>query len=1127
MDQSVFDWEDQLENAFIGRKSEGKQVELEEGERRKVAVLFLDIQGFTTLSQHLDPEEARRIAETALQVFSGIVKQYGGRIDKLLGDGMMALFGSEHATENDLDQSILASILCIHRLHDVNERLRERSLTNLNIRIGINYGEVVVGKIAGERGSETVMGAVVNLASRMESNAPLNRILLPTDVLRMTRRQYETSEPRTIQVKGFDAPIEVVEVHGIKSAGGFEKPSGPFIGRNEELKRLRDWLSKPADKILLTGSAGIGKSRLVTELFSDAPIPVVVIRPPASVAIPFGYMSALIRRLLGLNEIRITFDEVAQALQPYETQSNGITDAIALLLGTRRPGSSLNKLTGEALFRELVAAIRSLFERLPQEPVCWVFEDGQWGDEVSFRMLADSSDVIAASIWWLLILRNKDELPFPPRIAESPTIDVDAMNDVEIDQLISSLLPGCKLPFRVAQLWHERANGLPLMVSEISRLLMSQGHLKKNEAGEWVLQGWVEEFTLPESLDGLFRSRFDQLDAAQKQWIELAAVDGVAFRYDVITRIGKVLNAGIPDWESLVHSGWIDKPQGGNGRFSTPLAQETAYSFLLKSNREKLHRLAAEAYESLYPEQYEEFSPVLARHWSLANEPEKAVKALAQWRRTATNRYDSSSALTAAMKMEAFLSEHDVPDKETLTIECKLDEAKLRRLLADYAKAEEKLEECIALFTDCIDKNLRARVYFELSYLRHDQSRLNEALEQVKTALSLSDAGNAIAVDCKLRMANFLQLLGRVNEGLEIAESIHCDLTEDADDSVVASVHLTLGFLYKLSGRYEEASRAFIESADASKRQGDRLNMSLALAGLADYYCIRKEFDLAVKTFLEAIGNFDKIGDKVRSIRAKNGLSGVYVMMKDFPAAEQILRTAAKQATELNNKMLLQGIHNTLGVFAGMQGKLTDADKEFCECVNICRSIGARQPQIGALSNLTQVAALRGCWRDVLKNAEELSEMSKLSGDRGNRFNADLFSAHALMMRNEAERALELLLSHIGENESPRYPILLSAVALAKTMAGTTDAELARKVAFDFRIAGNDDSWLMRYHANLIVGQTNADDKMPEEPLIRERAAIIRAKCHGGTTELNEAKTVFERAGAIGFVDACQSLLSN
>ena len=124
MDQSVFDWEDQFEQALGNHKDKSKKIELDEGERRKVAVLFLDIQGFTTLSQHLDPEEARRIATTALHVFVGIIKQYGGSVDKLLGDGMMALFGSEHATENDLDQALLAGIECIHRLHDVNERLR-------------------------------------------------------------------------------------------------------------------------------------------------------------------------------------------------------------------------------------------------------------------------------------------------------------------------------------------------------------------------------------------------------------------------------------------------------------------------------------------------------------------------------------------------------------------------------------------------------------------------------------------------------------------------------------------------------------------------------------------------------------------------------------------------------------------------------------------------------------------------------------------------------------------------------------------------------------------------------------------------------------------------------------------
>ncbi|MDK9700798.1 MAG: tetratricopeptide repeat protein [bacterium] len=1125
MADGVFGWDDEFDALLDGAKNRKQKIELEQGERRKVAILFLDIQGFTKLSQRLDPEEARRIADTALRVFTGIIKQFSGRVDKFLGDGLMALFGSERASEHDIEHALLTGLECIRQLQEVNARLATRNLPDLSIRIGVNYGEVVVGTIASESGSETAMGAMVNLAQRMESNAPTNRILVPVAVLAKTHGRFQVSEPRTITVKGFDQSIAVVEVSGLQPAHGLEQASIPMVDRFSEVARLSEWLKDLPHPIFVTGPAGIGKSRLISEVLANYSRKIVVIRPPAAIPISYGLIGAFLRRLLSLSPDSIDLIQLKAALEQFAIDNDSVVERLGVLLGIRGAGSSLRSLSSEALFRELVAALRLLFERLPQQETVWVFEEGQWYDDISLRLLSEAGDAITAPIWREMVMRDLNEGVLPDRFRQLDQIHLSPLSEREAELLITTQYPGLELPERVMNLWRDRAAGSPLLLLELGRFLETQGHLIKSENGSWRLSGWIEEFGLPESLSALFRSRLDTLKPNEKQWVQLASVEGAGFRRAIVERMGEVLEFPPPPWESLITSGWFHPFEDDFGRFKTPLAQEAAYTALLKSNRDALHRVAAESYQMLYAERVDEFAPMLARHWLGANEPENAIDALIRWRKYAIFRYDSSSTLTAAQKTIELLEQYPISNAKRIKLDCLLDEAKIRRIHADFQRAEPKLVEALALLDPTTDSLDYAKTMMEFAYLWYDQGKIPASFESLQKAYEQCPKDTEEARECELRMADNLRMLGRAKEGLEIIQKCHDLLTEESSDIFRARAHLVLGALYQVSGLIEQAEDAYLESMEVSERVGDRLNYAIVCSSLAHFYTIHKEHEKAIRLLSDTIATLDRIGDKVRAIRARNSLSGVYVMQRKFAEAEELLLQCTLQAKLINNGVLEQAIRTNLGILAGMQGKLEEAETQFRECVTICEKFGAVDPLQSGMINLMQITSMRGLWQEVVEGASELRRLAVQAGNRSSEIDAILFLSVAHLYLKQPETALELTSAIQKEEQSPRYGIILSVLALAATLLKQSDAMVKRKTAREHRIEDDETGWLLRYQAALLAGESVDDDPMTAGPLVAERAALIYAEITGDSVSLPAAMESFQKAGATGYVSRCVELL--
>jgi len=286
----MFDELDQLlaQDKFLQKKTKST-LKLKEGERRDVCVLFADIRGFTKLSENLDHEAVQNIIDKLMQLFSARIIHFGGYIDKYEGDLVMALFGAKVASEQDTERAIHAAMQMLVVLEQFNTSIvKEIGIENrLGVRIGINTGEVTTGKVGLKReGDFTVYGKTVNLASRIESNAPVDRIMLPEETMLIVKDVFDFKYHKEISVKGISKPVPVFLVKGLKKTiiHRWQTRRSTFVGRDKELAFLAEKFDLIKERITETefqqykppvigvqGEAGLGKSRLADEFLRSIP----------------------------------------------------------------------------------------------------------------------------------------------------------------------------------------------------------------------------------------------------------------------------------------------------------------------------------------------------------------------------------------------------------------------------------------------------------------------------------------------------------------------------------------------------------------------------------------------------------------------------------------------------------------------------------------------------------------------------------------------------------------------------------------------------------------------------------------------------------------------------------------
>jgi len=618
-----------------------------EAERRQLTVILCDLVDSTKLSSQLDPEEYRDVVRAYQAACTEVIQRYDGHIAQLLGDGLLVYFGYPQAHEDDARRAVRTGLGILDAMGDLHQRLQQAKGIQLAIRIGIHTGLVVVGSM-GEAGrqEQLALGEVPNIASRIEGLAEPNTVAISEATYRLIQGYFACQDLGAQPLRGVPEPVRVYQVLGESGATSrldVAQPRGltPLVGREQEVGLLLErWEQVKAGQghvVLLTGDAGIGKSRLV-QMLKDH----VTHEPHTRWECRSSEYSQntalfplvdLFHRLLRF-EIYETPDakleKLAHALSQYRLPLEETVPLFAPLLSLLLPENHyppLNLSPQRQRQKTLETIVAVLLELAERQPVLFIVEDLHWTDPSTLELLNLVIDQTpTASILTVLTCRPHFQPAWHHR-SYLTEMTLNRLAQPQIERMIERITDEKRLPPEIRQLIVQRTDGVPLFVEEMTKAILESDYLKDVD-GHYALTGSFSTFAIPATLHDSLMARLDRLVTA-KAVAQYAAVIGRQFAYDLLSMVSQLDAATLQrELGRLVEAEIVYQrglPPQSTYVFKHALIQDTAYESLLKSTRQQYHQRIAQVLEAQFPETAEAEPELLAHHCTEAGLIAQAV----------------------------------------------------------------------------------------------------------------------------------------------------------------------------------------------------------------------------------------------------------------------------------------------------------------------------------------------------------------------------------------------------------------------------------------------------------------------------------------------------------------------
>jgi len=737
-----------------------------EGERKQVTVLFADLKGSMELLADRDPEETLRLLDPVLDRMMEAVHRYEGTVNQVMGDGIMALFGAPLAHE---DHGVRACYAALRMQDAVKRHAEEIQRTHgapIQIRVGINSGEVVVGTIGNDlRMDYTAVGQSTHLAARMEQAAMPGSILLTGATLRLAEGYVQVRPLGKLQVKGLAEPVDAYELVGAEAVRtrlqaaatrGFTR----FIGRDVELERLQKAWAKAGSGegqlVAVVGEPGVGKSRLFYEFARSRP------REPwmmlESSSVPYGRASAYLPMIDLLkayfkigdrDDHRAIREKVQGRLFELDESLKSAVAPVLALLDTPFADAEWEKLDPAQRRQRTFDAVKRLLLREAQvQPLLVVFEDLHWLDSETQSFLDGLVESLPLSRMLLLVnYRPEYRDPWSDR-PNYTRLRVDPLESDGAESLLDALLgpdPGLA-PLK--RLLAERTAGNPFFLEESIRALAEVGALVGTR-GAYRPGGSLTSVHVPTTVQPVIAARIDRLSPAHKQLLQAATVIGTSLPFPLVKEIAELpddeLRQGLAFLQSagfLYAASLFPEPEYA---FEHALTHEVAYESLLHERRRTLHSRIMTASETLYADRLAEHMERLAHHALRGEVWDKAVSYCYQAGAKAAAK--SAHAEAVARFTEALSAIERLPQSGkvmTQAIDLRFSLRTSLSPLGEFHRSFELLREAETIATTLNDQARLARVFtFKALYYwsTGQQDRTLEAAEQaLATAQSVGEA---------------------------------------------------------------------------------------------------------------------------------------------------------------------------------------------------------------------------------------------------------------------------------------------------------------------------------------------------------------------------------------------------
>jgi class 3 adenylate cyclase/tetratricopeptide (TPR) repeat protein len=891
--------------------------------RRQVTVLFADLSGSTSLGESIDPEEFVDLLDEIWRCVDPVIHEFGGRIDKHIGDAVMALWGGEQAEENHPEQAVRAALEMQAAFGSLR---RETRLANLDLRIGINTGPVVMSPIA-STDEFTAIGDTVNTAARLESAAPPGAVLLGHGTYRHVRGVFSVRTQEPLTVKGKRAALRTYLVEAVQPRAfrlpnrGVEGVETAMVGRQRELAMIQDALEEvnttvAARTVTIFGEASIGKSRLLFE-FEDwlrlQPLDVRLFKGRAEQRqgeVPYSLLSDLLFFRFEIAED----DPPATAVQKLrsgiaelvgETLADDVA-TLAYLTGIHSAGQGFDPDSMGSPQQFAAHAARTvgrLFSGASRTmPVVILMEDLHWADRWSLEVIQSALLTVQSDPILVVGLarrtgqfsgwESRDESDVVVELTELGSDDAEALV-AELLQNVGTIPPG----------WlHEIAGtaaGNPFFVEELVKMMIDDGVIVPSEDDWQVREDLFGERLVPSTITGVIQARLDRLPRAELSVVQRAAVVGRIFWDQAIPMVsGREqeridLDTALEGLEGreMVFRNEVSAFAGCREYvFKHSILQEVAYETVIRNERRSHHRevgdwLARWAERSIAPR-------TVAGHYEAAGAEAEAALWFALAGRRSLEQYALDDAVTSSRRALAA----DVLDAEG-NVEAFDVLCESLLILAQYNDALEAARdmEQIAERDGSASGEVLALLHQSASQVR--LALLGEALETGQRAQELFDRaslGASLRMDALTEFGWLLLRLGRTDEAREVGQQARLLSGPATDLKRVRNTESLLGATFSALGSHAIAEEHLAAALEVDRKRGDRRSSASDLLNLGELARLRGDFSQAVTLFGEAWDVIREIGDRDLEALALNNLGGAFLGRGDLDMAVQHLADAIR-----------------------------------------------------------------------------------------------------------------------------------------------------------------------------------------------------------------------------------------
>jgi class 3 adenylate cyclase/tetratricopeptide (TPR) repeat protein len=860
-----------------------------QGERKRVTVLFADIKGSTRLAAQAGAERWHEVLDRFFGILARVVHDYEGTVNQYTGDGIMALFGAPRALEDHAGHAAYAALQMQQEVRRYADELRLAHGLNLSMRVGLNSGEVVVGRIGDDlRHDYTAQGPTVNLAARVENICEPGLVYATCDTARLIDDRFRLRSLGATQIAGVDVPVEVFELEGARAGlrtrlqRSLARSGSPFIGRDEELQRLTAALDLVrggrGQVVTVVGAAGIGKSRLCHEFVRACERDGVRVHRSSGVPyasrLPMFPFRELLRSKLGVADGASPSDArrwIAGALLLENPDNAALLPPIFEFLGIGE-GDVRPPDAAAAMQQRMLDELAAYLPCKEGGPTILLIEDLHFLDPASEAFLPRLCAAVRDESC-LLLLNHRNDYPsewLQPLVDEA--VPLTALRADQLRHLAATLLGDDPSVTGLDELIVGRAGGNPYFVEEAVQALADGGWLQ-GRARAWSLVRAVDEWPLPDSVQALLAARIDRLPDGLRQRLQSAAVVGLEFDASTLDALDGGDRADA-DLAALQELGFVHERDDGGSMFCHPLMQEVAYRSQLETRRRSLHAQLAQLLAERCGGLEGKPSPAalaVALHWRRAGDWARA----GAWNLMAV-RHTEIDATTSLAQVRSAIENFDrAEDSPSIVLGRIAARAALIRL-SQFAgiptvEVERAYVEAGEMTRRCGDVGAEAELQISYGNELMRRGQVDAAARLHETAMAQCfEHGRADLIN-RFRLAVLLSFnaAGRPARIVELLDAAGADWRQrDIDDENYLSRGF-YGLMLAWLGRLGDAARDVDRVLDYARATGR--SASWLYAGAADLALLRGDYESALPMTQIGIEQAEKHGSPFFRVFALRG----------------------------------------------------------------------------------------------------------------------------------------------------------------------------------------------------------------------------------------------------------------